>query len=243
MIDSDTSTTRPSDQRVDRAARDGLIRQINAFLDGELTAFQFDERLQQYREEANDPTVRFVAEQLWRFYDDCKDHTVALSKEAWDYIQRLVLVLRSDGWIRVDCRRRFTWRQAFAAVGTVAFLIVALRVGLDFSLFVVAMPLLVVSLLLRGASARRELERACEGLQFAPFRSWFHLAAVYRETGCVRKRRYPRHLASKRIRGRIAEFVMLIPAWGLLLTFSPIVLLIQAIPERMGEPEAVALCD
>ena len=80
---------------VDRLNRDALVAAINRYLDGETTAFKFDDEI--FGIDSDDPTISYLVRQLWLFYDDLKDHKAQLSKEAWDYFQRLVLVLQSDG--------------------------------------------------------------------------------------------------------------------------------------------------
>ena len=74
------------------SGRESLSALIQAFLAGEITAFEFDERLDPYRD-SNDPVIRHVVEAVWYHYDDCHDHLVCLSKSQWDYFQRLLLVL------------------------------------------------------------------------------------------------------------------------------------------------------
>ena len=73
---------------VDRKNRDLLIAAINRYLDGETTAFKFDDEI--FGIKSDDPTISYAVRQLWYFYDDLKDHKVRLSKEGWDYIQRLI---------------------------------------------------------------------------------------------------------------------------------------------------------
>ena len=100
---------------VDRKNRDALVTAINRYLDGESTAFQFDDEI--FGITSDDPTVSHVVGVFWCFYDDCRDHKVRLSKDAWDYFQRLILVLQSDGHIEVSTRRRWDYTQFVAARG------------------------------------------------------------------------------------------------------------------------------
>ena len=57
---------------VDRAARDKVISAFEAYLDDQITAFEFDDRLQEIASE--DLTVNEVIHAAWFHYDDCKDH-------------------------------------------------------------------------------------------------------------------------------------------------------------------------
>lgn len=68
---------------VDRAQRDEVAAAVRQFLDEAVTAFEFDERLDQFRN-SPDSAVRFVAQGVWLHYDDCDDHLVALTKPEWD---------------------------------------------------------------------------------------------------------------------------------------------------------------
>ena len=79
---------------IDRSARDQVISAFEAYLDDQITAFEFDERLQEI--ESGDRTVNEVIRAAWFHYDDCTDHKVHLSKPEWDYFQRLLLILASD---------------------------------------------------------------------------------------------------------------------------------------------------
>ena len=100
----------PPSEHVDRAQRDGLANTIRQFLREQSTAFEFDEALDDYRS-STDPTVRFVTNAAWLHYDDCDDHIVTLSKREWDYFQRLLLLLESDGQIAMTSTRRWSWTQ------------------------------------------------------------------------------------------------------------------------------------
>jgi len=107
----------------DRKSRSALIAAINRYLDGETTAFKFDDEIFSIQSE-DDPTITYVVHQLWLFYDDLKDHKVKLSKEAWDYFQRLVLVLKSDTQIEVQTRRLWDYSQLVALVALLLFVYV-----------------------------------------------------------------------------------------------------------------------
>lgn len=63
---------------IDRCARDETIDAFEAYLDGRITAFVFDERIQGVV--TDDITVREVVQLAWFHDDDVKDHKVNLSK-------------------------------------------------------------------------------------------------------------------------------------------------------------------
>ncbi|MHB0961093.1 MAG: hypothetical protein ACYC0X_21805 [Pirellulaceae bacterium] len=62
-------------------------------MDEALTAFAFDDEITEIGTATADGTVHFVVDSLWYHYDDCRDHLAGLSKQEWDYFQRLVLLL------------------------------------------------------------------------------------------------------------------------------------------------------
>ncbi|TWU30305.1 hypothetical protein [Bythopirellula polymerisocia] len=62
-----------------REARNGLAALIRRYLNEQLTAFEFDDALDEFHESSDD-AVRFVADSVWYHYDDCDDHLVVLNK-------------------------------------------------------------------------------------------------------------------------------------------------------------------
>ena len=81
---------------LDREHREALISAMDRYLSDEITAFALDKELMEIVEASKDCTVHFVAGQVYQCYGDFIDHKVALDKVAWDYLQRLTLLLRSD---------------------------------------------------------------------------------------------------------------------------------------------------
>jgi len=102
---------------VDRAARDKAADLLDRYLREEIGASDLDEGLQKVDDETEDPTLGHVILQLWFFYDDFLDHKVVAEKEQWDFLQRLLLLLRSDGTIEERSTRRWTIRQGLALLG------------------------------------------------------------------------------------------------------------------------------
>ena len=51
---------------VDRKNRDLLIAAINRYIDGETTAFKFDDEI--FGIKSDDPTISYAVFQLWHFY-------------------------------------------------------------------------------------------------------------------------------------------------------------------------------
>ena len=140
---------------VDRPNRDALVAAINRYLDGETTAFKFDDEI--FSIKSDDPTISHVVCQLWFFYDDCKDHKVQLSKEAWDYFQRLILVLQSDAHIEFSKRRRWDFTQLIALAALMLFVYEAVGSAWG-TVLAVAIPFGIVSIAISWWRTARQQE-------------------------------------------------------------------------------------
>ena len=112
---------------IDRTARNQVTSAFEAFLDDRITAFEFDDRLQEI--ESEDRTVNEIIRAAWFHYDDCKDHKVCLSKAEWDYFQRLLLILGSDAEFTSSPARRWSWDHGVAWLALVAFVGIASVAG------------------------------------------------------------------------------------------------------------------
>jgi hypothetical protein len=214
---------------VDRDNRDRLVAAINRYLDGQTTAFQFDDEI--FGIASDDPTVRHIVGAMWHFYDDCKDHKVQLSKEAWDYFPRLILVLQSDGHIEVGKRRRWGYTQLVALAALLLFVYGAGWLGLGMQLLVLSLPFGMVSIAISSWRSRRAARKAdTNRLCLAPFSSFSELIALRRKVWRFRKPQYPAGMEPFNIRTPFENargWLQLYAAW---MFFSPLVLFFQALP-------------
>jgi hypothetical protein len=218
------------DMTTDRNGRDRLAACIERYLSDEITAFQFDEEIHEIGQRSIDATVFHVANLLWYHYDDCVDHKVVLSKEQWDYFQRLVFLLRSEAHLTVERKKHFSFAQLIAAACLAGFGYCAAMLGLGQHLLLVAVAFGLPSI---GISFWRNsiLQKSQNyDIHLIPFSSICQVAGIHRSLASFRKRQFPRGLASRRIRdprdiptGAIARYA----AWFLL---SPIVLCYQMSP-------------
>jgi hypothetical protein len=214
---------------VDRAARDLLIAAINRYLDGQTTAFEFDEEI--FGIESDDRTVGLVIRSLWLLYDDLKDHKVMLTKVRWDYVQRLILILKSDGQIESTTRRHWDFTQLVAVAALLLYLYAATWFGFGRQLLAVAIPFSVVSIaiyLWRGWTAAEN--RPESKIALAPFSSVSEMLRLHRSLPTFRKRRCPAELKPFKIRGAVSEAAMMLHLYALWLIAAPLVLAVQALP-------------
>lgn len=220
--------TTTTDSVLDRPARTELSKIIRRFLNDELSAFEFDAALDPFHRSA-DPTVRFIAEEAWCYYDDCADHLVVLTKGQWDFFQRLLLVLESDRQISVTRVRHWSWTQLLA-LGCLASLgACAWRLGWGEHLLLCAIPYGIVSILISRISSPRPTISAAEQ-RLIPFPSFADLRATYQATANYVKQRYPAALIDRQMRSPLAEFALRLQMYAHWLISPPFRLLDQSLP-------------
>ncbi len=234
---------------IDRPARNEMASAIRSYMDEEITAFQFDDALTEATHATNDETTKSVRFALWLVYDDCKDHKIVASKELWDYLNRNLLLLESDAEIVVVKRpRRWHPRQAIAAVCLAGFCAVTWATGFDQHLLILAMPFGLVSMALAWWTSRSERRDDSVEDVTLPFPSAASLLTVRRSVPGFRRRRYPRSITGRRIRGQLLERALMLQ-WGVTwLMLAPLALFFQMLPRRESEtivrmPETAAAAD
>lgn len=222
---------------VDREARNRVSCEIHRFLNEETTSFGFDDAL--FDVQSSDPTVVEIRYRLWCSYDDFMDHPVALTKEGWDYFQRLLLILESDAHIEsVGGRCRWHLGQLAALCALVVDLALLWYIGCDVMVFAVIIPLGVVSILI--AKYRQSVWISNRPrISLMPFSSLTEVRDTYRSVGHFEKRRYPQQLAKRRVRSRTRQQLLLLSNYVLWLVFSPIPLLFQLLPSRVSQTRVV----
>lgn len=216
---------------LDRGARDKMVAIIENYLDEKITAFQFDDQIEELALTSKDQTVRYARRALWYFYDDCQDHMVTLSEQGWKYFQRLLLLLRSDASVRVQRRRIWSWRQVAAAFLLGGFGAVAGSVGWGHHLFVYAMPFGILSILLSLTRRRQPAENEQILLTLMPFGTLAELFNVHRTVSSFVKRPYPGALRERRIRSAVMNVGLRFQFYATWALFSPIALLLQLLPD------------
>lgn len=222
---------------IDRTARDRVSELLRSYMKEELTAFQLDAALSEIVSATQDATVKTIGQALWFHYDDCKDHKVVASKPEWDYFNRFLLILESDGEIETT-ETSWHWhpRQAIAAMLFLAFVMTAVRAGIGQHLIAYALPFGPASMALGWFNRRRRLKTTdMDEAARAPFSSVGNLLSCRRTVPGFTKVKLRSVAADRRIRDPVIEKLMWIPwtiAWYM---FSPVVLFVQMLPERESE--------
>lgn len=219
---------------VDRQSRTRLVAAITRYMNEAITAFAFDEAIHQIRNTTGDATVQFVVNWLWFHYDDCKDHFAGLSKQEWDYFQRLILLLESDSQIDCVSQRRWSVRQIVAAAALLCFGLCVVRLGFGWHLFGVALGFGPISILLSSWRNHASWQRTNKRLDLLPFSSFSELRAIRKTTAGFSKKRYPAHMQVRRVHGRLVTIAVWIQTFVLWSFISPLVLLFQALPEKQA---------
>jgi hypothetical protein len=223
---------------VDRPNRDALIAAINRYIDGKTTAFNFDEEI--FSIKSNDPTISHIVCQLWYFYDDCKDHKVQLSKEAWDYIQRMILLLQSDAKIEFSKRRRWDFTQLIAMAALLLFVYEAYWLGWGKQLLALAIPFGLVSIAIswwRGRKSAGAIEKS--EIALMPFASISELLPLRRRVTSFRKRKYPPGMKQFNIRSPLMNFAITLQSYALWAMISPLLLIFQALPIKETDTRVI----
>ncbi len=220
---------------VDRENRDSMATALERYLREEIRALDLDEEIQRIADNTCDQTVEELFFLLWHHYDDFKNHAVVATKEEWDFFQRALLVLRSDGRIKGRKLRRFTIRQTIAPATLAVFAVTFARGTVEWGFSPAMVPFATVSigLFIWRYKAWAWLDRARTPLD--PFASVSEILAVRRRVPGFRKVRYPEHLRFREIRSKPASGIQALPfyaAWMFLwLVVSPVSLLFQSLPE------------
>ncbi len=185
---------------VDRQSRDRLVEAIESYLNDDATAFQFDEQIMAIRKATRDNTVHYAVATLWCFYDDLQDHKVHLTKEAWDFIQRLVLILKSDWRLEESHNWRWSFTQLVAAAGFVAFVALTAFFGLSWHLLFATIPLGGLAIAILVLRKREAPWPSRHEVALTPFAFFRELIALRRSVPGFAKQRYRPEVGARTVR-------------------------------------------
>lgn len=217
---------------VDRENRDRLVRAIERFASDDTTSFEFDEEIFGIADHSSDELVKEAAGCLWLLYDDEKDHPINWSREVWGYVQRIVLLLKSDVPVELIVSRRWSATQLLALAGLLGFAGYIQWLGFGRQLLAVTPVLWLFSLSISALRSKEAATEAKHWIVLAPFESIAQLARVRRRVPSFRKRRFRDEIAGRRNRSGFSEFGARANFYALWILFSPLVLLFQALPPR-----------
>ncbi|MFC1735364.1 hypothetical protein ACFL1X_04555 [Candidatus Hydrogenedentota bacterium] len=218
-----------------REDRDKLIEIIERYLSEETSAFEFDDELDTVRD-SRDGTVSKIAWELWCAYDDLKNHKVVADKELWDFLQRLLLVLKSDSEIIEETRKQWHFSQLIAlacAVICIAAFVKDSSVGV-LACFVLWPITLVTSKLRDWAEEKllRDVRKEC-----MPFSNVSEIRTTVRMTRGFSKTKYPAHLRKRRARLASSQILLNIQVYLSWLMYTPLVALAQVRPISVCWPQ------
>ena len=215
---------------VDRVSRDQMILALEAYLDDKITAFELDNRFREM--ESKDETVNEIIHSVWLHYDDCRDHKIHLSKQEWDYFQRLLLVLQSDSAFSFSQSRRWSWDHLIACLSLITFLSVWCKVGWSGHLLWVTVPFGIVSIFISVYRRRMEPVSEPPKMAYFPFVSVSEILKLRRQIPAFQKRKYRPEIGTRKIRSEMAQFFLWAFSYVYWLLFSPLVLFYQAFPSK-----------
>ena len=209
--------------------REALATTIRAFLASDITAFEFDEQLDGFRD-STDTVIQHVVDSVWFHYDDCDNHLVCLDKTEWDYFQRLLLVLSSECLVEKKTERRWSLKHLVAASSLCVFTYFAFQLGWGSHLFILAIPFGFISITLSFWNAPSQPIHDPFQPIIYPFATFSDLAIAYR-TSQFRKTKYPRQIGNRTIRSPFMAAFWQIHAYVMWLILSPFPLMFQMLPE------------
>ncbi|TWT99712.1 hypothetical protein Pla108_06550 [Botrimarina colliarenosi] len=227
---------------IDREARDRLAADLRDYLNDQITAFQLDERIFD-APLSEDPVVRFVSNEAWLFYDDCKDHQVVIDRRGWKYLQRLLLLLESDCSVALERRRLWSLTQLVAVVALACFAGAVWQIGWNHLLWLVTISLGLISMLIGWlrTRGRQRLMAAVGPYQeaLAPFGSFAELRTICDATPHFSRASFSPELAQRRIRPDSSNTIMRLQRALSQLLYSPAYLLAQCFPMDDTTPRVI----
>ena len=205
---------------VNRQHRDGLAGIVQEFLQNEIDVVCLFEAISVFRQ-SEDSTVVYVANAInllcFEFEDDIGFESASeFTKSQWDYVQRLLLVLRSDKII--ESHRIYHWSiwQAVAGFALITFIFAGWCLGFGQEWFLIAIPFSIVSLMISLIDRPKTEYPFVEIV--TPFDSISSLANTIKSVGFVKLRhpggfQRPRKLSvRKRCLDAMSDFVF----WGII---------------------------
>ena len=243
---------------VDRQARDEMVEWLELLISDGIDAKldntdyeKLDAWLTDNKKHNDDQTVRTVASWILERLNDNDIGPFWESKEEWDWLQRIKLLMRSDGELEWTKKKQWTWRQPVAFVGVITFIIALIFLGFTTSLFWVLVPLEFLLFGLIKFTKRDKQTQWNENL--APFSSVSEMLFIYRRTQNFAKAKYTYYCEpqDENVNGKnifkilIKIFLYIVLAYiftsifTLVALLSPVLLLALSLPEDASRGRVV----
>ncbi len=220
--------------RKDRIAAAGLY---SAFLNGHLDASCLEVWQRVY--ESSDATIRHACEILADYDEDFEDDLHLMEKHEWDYLERVRLVLLSNAHLDRKTKCVLGARRILVAASLVCFASFVVVTGPGWHLLVGTSMLGIAVLCYGLIHSAWASEGNKEKQILEPFISAQQLNAIRRSTTDFQKSKFPPEWNDDS--EFWDQFSLIINSFWIvvcgifMLVFSPLVLLVLALPEREGK--------
>lgn len=168
---------------------------IERFLDEELSLIEFDDKSDAIAAQTEDQTIkRCHVAYLSRYYDidvsreALRDKRGVYCKEEWDFLYRVLLLLRSDGELITEVQTRWSWEQIVPVVMVVPFIIAFAYIDASQMLITLLVVLPIISGVALWRSDREKWSKRDEAM--SPFSTISEILAARRRVPSFVKRRY-----------------------------------------------------
>ena len=210
--------------------RDFLISIINDYIEQKINSRKFEDTIESIN--SKDSAVNFAVKELWYFYDDFAKHYASLDKYAWNYIQRILLLLKSDNCIEIKHRYKFTKANLSALLALIIYILIFLIFYKSYEPFTVyfllnlfAMP---VSLLISYYNQKLNFDKNI--YLYFPFNNYKELSKVRRKVQDFKKKKYKN--CNNPIRSKFEETSLNFLHKLLWFKLAPFALAFQAFPYK-----------
>lgn len=220
-----------------RKDRNDTADLITAFLGGKLD--KSHAKIWHRVFDSDDATVRYACEILGDYHEGYDSDVHLMEKSEWDHLERVRLVLLSDAGLQRNTRCRFGIRNLLCYFGLLAFGAFVLLSGTGWHLLAGTSILGVLIILFAKSLPTKNVGSNPYKQIIEPFVTIQQLSSTYKSTVSFRKNRFPRDWNDAPTEWRHLSWLIYsfwISVCGIVLfCFSPIILLLLAVPDC--EPE------
>ena len=221
---------------LDRAARNQMASAIRLYLDEQIGSNHFDELIENASAKTKDETVKELRLMLWGLYSDLEDHKIRTSKQEWDYIYRILLLIESNGEFELSKKCKWDNNRIVAAAGVIIFTVLVFYTGWGYHLLLLSIPFGLLSFAI-AINRRTEQPKPSQAeLRVIPFNSIKDIFKARRQVTVFKKRPYPLKLKPQKIEAVMDNYVLkpLLNLQSIIfyLFFGPLPLLLEVFSKR-----------